>query len=629
MIGDREGWRKRAYRKVLMTMKICSMEGRETNARRNGAQESLFPGSRAWALVLSGMLACGAFAPCAFGSQPVDGSGEVQVGESLPSERFNVVKNQVVYVKANQIGEQEGVYVVNSFEAACDTRVVDQGRYENVTNLTDMQILENAAGTISFDVADTKAFLYQGDLDASTQTPWTIHVTYALDGKPVSAEDLAGASGRLEMTLSIDVNSACDGNYADNYLLQVSVALSNDNARALEAEDATIAQSGGKTQLTYMVLPGKSAEYTVVADVSDFEFEGWQMVGVPLSLALDVDDSQFDSATEDLNELVEAIEEVDDGALSIAEGSDSVQEGLSALNDASAPLRNGTSSFAGALDSFAGATATLASAVESQLAVGVSALAAGSSAYGEGLAEQEQAMWQAAQASQSDIAAAQSACESNAENLVGAYGSVHAQVFQGNMAMYMSLGIDASQAAALAYADATSAAQSAAAEQRGELASSMQNLAQAAGAAGGYAGAANALSQAAASYADLDAGIQRLADSASVLQEGLSVLNGAVDQLEGGFSTLQSGVLSYTDGVRTLATSYGEMNSGAHELADGTGKLRNETQGLDQKMIESVRDKLQEYLNPEFEVRDFVNNASEGVDAVQFVYMTGSIKPQE
>ena len=38
-----------------------------------------------------------------------------------------------------------------------------------------------------------------------------------------------------------------------------------------------------------MVIPGSTGDYTITTDVEDFEFDGWQIVGLPLNLAIDVD----------------------------------------------------------------------------------------------------------------------------------------------------------------------------------------------------------------------------------------------------------------------------------------------------------------------------------------------------
>ena len=62
------------------------------------------------------------------------------------------------------------------------------------------------------------------------------------------------------------------------------------------------------------------------------------------------------------------------------------------------------------------------------------------------------------------------------------------------------------------------------------------------------------------------------------------------------------------------------------ESAGGTQELQDQTTGISGKMIDAVRDKLTEYLNPSFTLHDFVNDSTEGIENVQFVYKTDAIE---
>lgn len=62
---------------------------------------------------------------------------------------------------------------------------------------------------------------------------------------------------------------------------------------------------------------------------------------------------------------------------------------------------------------------------------------------------------------------------------------------------------------------------------------------------------------------------------------------------------------------------------------DGAAELADATSGLDTKVIDTIKDKLEEYLNPAFTPTDFVTESTtNGIDRVQFVYMTGAIEDQ-
>ena len=561
-------------------------------------------------------------------------------------------KDQVIYVKSDASGVQQGVYAVNSFEAPQGGSVQDKGSYSAVTNLSDSQELASGGGSVSFTASADKDFVYQGDLDAKTQLPWSVGVSYKLDGKAVDPADLAGATGRLEMTLAVEPNPDCPdaSSYTDGYLVQATGLLPSDKTRDLAAEGATVAQNGDDLQLTYMVLPSSEGTFTLSADVEDFSFDGWQVVGVPLSLALDVDPSSMDTSQlvelEDVaqandgaqalrdgsvtlrdslalaqsgaGDLARGAAEVDAGAQDVASGTGSLKAGADELSGKGGDLVDGSSSVADGIGSAAAGAEKLDAAVNGDggLAQGADALAAGSSAYLSKL--------------------------QGARSQVGSADTASAQA-------HVAAAMQAVQEAAASGGDVSAA--------MGELEAAVSQLA----AASGNAGAANALDQAIGGYGDIDAGIQSLASKAPALSAGVGELDRGLSLLDSKYQALDLGIKGYTQGASRLAAGAGELDAGAARLADGTSALKagadglsagadaladgagtltqgavrladgtqilaDATRGLDGKVVEQVREQIEEALDPGYAPRDFVNGEVGGhMGRVQFVFKTGAV----
>ncbi len=264
------------------------------------------------------------------------------VDSAAGAEAGSYTKEQVVYVKASQTGQTQGIYVVNAITAAQTGELTDEGRYTSVANLTDQQALSSKYGKVTFDASAGETFYYQGDLDETTALPWDVSVTYYLDGKQVEAGKLGGATGDLKMVLSIaphttDAGSKTDdeatarlASYSDAYLLQVSATFDADKVADLVCADATRATAGDDVQLTYMLFPGKSAEYVVEASVKDFSFDGWQIVGVPLAMSVDIDTADLGSM-DDVDDLKDAVGQIDDGAGEVASGASDLKDGADQL----------------------------------------------------------------------------------------------------------------------------------------------------------------------------------------------------------------------------------------------------------------------------------------------------------
>ena len=195
-----------------------------------------------------------------------------------------VKKTEVVYGKLDALGAVQGVYIVNAFEALEAAQVKDYGLYTRVTNLSSLEPLayENNALELSL---ERGRFYYQGD-QASLELPWTISIGYHLDDTQILPQELSGASGKLEMTLGIEVNEALK-NYAQSMTLQITLTLDGDRCLDIQAPKASIASSAGDKTLVFVVLPGQSASYRVSAQVKDFAMAGMQIAGVRMVMDLE------------------------------------------------------------------------------------------------------------------------------------------------------------------------------------------------------------------------------------------------------------------------------------------------------------------------------------------------------
>lgn len=531
-------------------------------------------------------------------------------------------KTEVVYVKASDSGKQTGVYVVNQFQSDTATEVHDAGTYTSTKNLTDEQEL-NASGTSTIKMGANQTYLYQGNLDASTETPWNVTITYKLDGKTVKASELAGKSGDVEMTLSVKPNDSCKNSYADNYLLQISSSFDNDLAWDIDAEDATSAQATGSTQVSYMLLPGKSAEYTVKAHVSDFEFDGWQLVGVPLSIALDIDDNEFGSSTEDLDKLEDAGKELNDGAQELASGSATLANSSKTLASSTGTLASSTTTLANSAKSLAAGGATIGDGLNALSANG-SSLISGVTQLQDGILGQSAQLGSAA--GQVDVASAQAAYSQAAQSYTAAFAGAFAQAFMSAYQQYVAAGASPEEAQQRAQAGAAQVASQATASEYASLEQALTELVTAQATKSGYESASTALAQVAPNCDPLKDGITSYVAAASQLTHGATEWNAGASQLASGASELSGGAGKLASGANQLSSGAGTFANGAGTLAGGTQELQDQTTGISGKMIDAVRDKLTEYLNPSFTLHDFVNDSTEGIENVQFVYKTDAIE---
>ena len=247
------------------------------------------------------------------------------------AEQASSPKEENVYVTLNQEGNVENVYVVNLFNLAQDGSIQDYGNYSAIKNLSNEQTIKQNQDEISVD-AQKGSFYYQGNLE-SQQIPWNIKLTYLLDGKEISPQELGGKSGHLKIKGSVTQNKEVKGNFYDSFMIQAIFTLDTVKCRNIKAEGATAANVGANKQLTYMKLPKEDLTFEIEADVTDFSMEGASFNAVPLSLKLDKPDTK---------ELDDQIEKLQDGVKDLDDGAKKLKDGSAALKDGSGKLQSGT-----------------------------------------------------------------------------------------------------------------------------------------------------------------------------------------------------------------------------------------------------------------------------------------------
>lgn len=523
----------------------------------------------------------------------------------------NTDKEEVVYVNLNHDGTVKEINVVNILKPDSTGAVVDYGDYESVRNMTTTDALDYSGDTVKINT-DADKLYYEGKLK-STVMPWNVSIHYYMDGKEYSVDEIAGMSGQLKMTMKITENKNYEGNFYDAYALQASVTLDTDQCKNIDAPDATIANVGKNKQLTYTILPGKGADLTITADVTDFEMDDIAVNGIPLSLNIDIDD----------DELMDQVTELQDGIADADDGAGELKDGAGELKDGTDTLTSGTSSLASGAESLDAGVQSLNDGVQ-QIQAGLDALDAKSGDLTEGSAQMRQALAQlqaalnSVSASADDVqklTAASSQIKTGIDDLSAGADQLAASASYEAYKQVMAengLDIDALKAgnteaissiqAMVDKADSLEAqlkklgiptdAISPIKEQCEELANQMQTLLKGNNAAIAgteaymnelHAGAqelADGVAELKKNYTTFNAAVGELADNLTVLIYNMSELKDAVNELAAEYGKLDDGLNAYTEGVTSVNQGYSQLSKGVVSLASGSRELASGSQSL-------------------------------------------------
>lgn len=594
-------------------------------------------------------------------------------------------KEEVIYANLTSSGDIEKIYAVNIFE---DKDIVDYGVYETVKNMNTMDKINYSNGKITIQNSEDKLY-YQGVMKQNTQMPWTIKVRYKLDGVEYAPSELAGKSGKLEISISIKENKNCKKNFFENYALQTVVQLDTNLCENIKSDEATMANVGGLKQLTYTILPGNEKDIKITTDVTDFEMSEIQVNGINLNLGLDKDSIDTSSLTGELDKLKDAVNDLDeganelndgakkldDGAVTLTDGIKTIQEGLDQLNSKSSSLTSGSSEVLSALKTIQSSLNNVStsskdlkqlSSASTSIKSGIDSLVNGLKTVDSSIDTYNSSLKKAGLNSASELAQKNKQAisalgiTSTQRKLYSAYTSGGSQAVSAELAKLAQAG----DSEAVALYKQVSAGNTDAVTQYVQAAGKLISVETLLKADASYiegssklingidaqmstsSGQTTLMSGAVSlqtNYKKFDASIQDLVSSLNNLMANMTQLKSGINKLTDNYATLDSGIKEYTSAVNKITNGYSkvyegalDLISGTHslykgttELTDGTGEFRDETSDLDSKVDDEVDSMIDNFAGGDFEVESFVSDKNTDVDSVQFVIKTEAIKKEE
>lgn len=594
-------------------------------------------------------------------------------------------KEEVIYANLTSSGDIEKIYAVNIFE---DKDIVDYGVYETVKNMNTMDKINYSNGKITIQNSEDKLY-YQGIMKQNTEMPWTIKVRYKLDGVEYAPSELAGKSGKLEISISIKENKNCKKNFFENYALQTVVQLDTNLCENIKSDEATMANVGGLKQLTYTILPGNEKDIKITSDVTDFEMSEIQVNGINLNLGLDKDSIDTSSLTGELDKLKDAVNDLDDGAnelndgakklddgaVTLTDGIKTIQDGLDQLNSKSSSLTSGSSDVLSALKTIQSSLNNVStsskdlkqlSSASTSIKSGIDSLVKGLKTVDSSIDTYNSSLKKAGLNSASELAQKNKQALSalgitnTQRKLYSAYTSGGSQAVSAELAKLAQAG----DSEAVELYKQVSAGNTDAVTQYVQAAGKLISVETLLKADASYiegssklingidaqmstsSGQTTLMSGAVSlqtNYKKFDASIQDLVSSLNNLMANMTQLKNGINKLTDNYATLDSGIKEYTSAVNKITNGYSkvyegalDLVSGTHslykgttELTDGTGEFKGETSDLDSKVDDEVDSMIDNFAGGDFEVESFVSDKNTDVDSVQFVIKTEAIKKEE
>lgn len=252
------------------------------------------------------------------------------------------VYDEAYYAMTDYYGNLTEGSVVKSYLTNGYSTLTDYGQYDEVLNLTDGTVPSSAGGmtTFRFDAGTAPShFYFEGKTTRPFEAlPWTLAVSYKLNGVPTRAEELAGKTGVVEINLDAIPNPDASEYARNNYTLEAMAIFNQDDILSLEAPGAQVQLIGNLRAVLFIGLPGEECHYTIRVGSEDFSFGGLTFMLVPATLSQLEEIAKLSERKDDLednyNKLSGSLDSLLDALYSMTGSLNASASGLDKLNEA-------------------------------------------------------------------------------------------------------------------------------------------------------------------------------------------------------------------------------------------------------------------------------------------------------
>ena len=243
--------------------------------------------------------------------------------------------DEAYYAMTDYYGNLTDGSVVKSYRTNGIATLTDYGDYDEIINLTDGTVPARNGGMTTFRLDEKTlpgTFYFEGKTAKPfQQLPWTISMSYTLNGVPTKAEDLAGQAGVVEIRLDIVPNERASEYARNNYTLEAMAIFNQDDILSLEAPGAQMQLIGNLRAVLFLGLPGEECHYTIRVGSEDFAFGGMTFLMVPATL----------SQLEEIAKLSERKDDLEDNYNKLSGSIDSLLDAMTAMTGSLNASANG------------------------------------------------------------------------------------------------------------------------------------------------------------------------------------------------------------------------------------------------------------------------------------------------
>ena len=265
---------------------------------------------------------------------------------------FAASKSETVYSNLDSNGK--------AYKTIVSTQLTNEDKSDEITDISNLLNIENTNGDETFKkegnqiVWDSNGnnIYYKGESDK--QLPVECKITYELNGKEISAEELKGKSGNVKIKINYTNNKkhivSVNGKQVTMYTPFIIVAgtkIDNAKNKNIQITNGKIVDNGESTLAVGIAMPGMQENIGISKSKIDIpegieismeteEFEMGNIIAVVAVKGIDED------LTSDLNSMYSQINELSNASNQIVAGANQLKDGTTELVNGVDQLKEGT-----------------------------------------------------------------------------------------------------------------------------------------------------------------------------------------------------------------------------------------------------------------------------------------------
>ena len=306
-------------------------------------------------------------------------------------------KDETVYSKLKNDG--------SSYETIVNEHIKNMNGLREINDKSSLTNIKNVNGDETYIKqenqlvwkAEGNDIYYQGE--TTKELPIGITINYKLDGNEISAQELAGKSGKVEICVSFEnkdkheviVNGKNQIMYTP-FTLVAGTILDNTKIKNIEITNGKTIDNGKKTIAMGIALPGMQESLEIDKENLEipnqitfkFDTENFELGEIMIYCTPKIIEDEQISRLDELDEIFEQVRELQNSSKQLVNGANELKDGVKTLNSSTSTLEDGASKIADGTSKLESGSKTIANNM-SKITSGTDSLVTGGESLKKGL----------------------------------------------------------------------------------------------------------------------------------------------------------------------------------------------------------------------------------------------------